>query len=268
MFCVIQEIEIKKANKYGACKEIEVYQYDWTMGDEPKQWNYRYSKEKFERSIKKAYKISIHESYREGGIVKKKQWVICTMDYYSIAEHNTWIRDFKIGSQWDKLLNDINISEEKLCEIVYKKLDSLITKIQTEYEATEEFIVNENNKSIVKKYIQDKSDFKIKYSSNDYDECFDVFGTLRNEKHLKEIKSDYEAQQTYQRSYQENKHSNYNYNSYSSYQEIKPSNYKEEDKEHLKNFYRLLAKSYHPDICKDEGEAMKLLNQLKEQWGI
>ncbi|WP_294378927.1 DUF3102 domain-containing protein [uncultured Clostridium sp.] len=43
---------------------------------------------------------------------------------------------------------------------------------------------------------------------------------------------------------------------------------KEEDKPIYKRLYRILAKNCHPDIIKDDGQAMKLVNELKEQWGI
>ena len=38
----------------------------------------------------------------------------------------------------------------------------------------------------------------------------------------------------------------------------------------LKKFYRSLSKTYHPDLNPNEDttEAMKLLNKLKEQWGV
>lgn len=43
---------------------------------------------------------------------------------------------------------------------------------------------------------------------------------------------------------------------------------KEEDKPIYKDFYRTLSLKYHPDIYGDEGRAMKLINELKERWGI
>lgn len=43
---------------------------------------------------------------------------------------------------------------------------------------------------------------------------------------------------------------------------------KEEDKPIYKRLYRILAKNCHPDIIKDDGQTMKLVNELKEQWGI
>ena len=38
----------------------------------------------------------------------------------------------------------------------------------------------------------------------------------------------------------------------------------------LKKFYRTLSKAYHPDRNpgKDTSEEMKLLNQLKNEWGV
>lgn len=271
MYCVIQEIKNKKANQYGKSKRLEVSETSCTYRDKTtiSYW-FMNSDEKFERPIKKAYKISIHESYRKNGVVKKNQWVICTMDYYSIAEHSTWIKDFKKSFEWDKLLNDINISEDDLCEIVYKKLDPLISKIQIEYEATDEFIINEKNRNIVKKNILDKNEFKEKYNSDDYDNYYDVFGVLRNEELLNKLKESYRSQKEYesnsQKEYESN--TNSNYNSYSGYQEIKHSNYSDKEKENLKKIYKTLAMKFHPDVCGDDGEAMKLINQLKGEWGL
>ena len=43
---------------------------------------------------------------------------------------------------------------------------------------------------------------------------------------------------------------------------------KEEDKPIYKKMYRVLAMNFHPDIIKDDGYAMKLINELKKEWGI
>lgn len=94
MYCVIQEIERKKITWNGEYKELKVSEFRWSSnGEKSVTYNYTYGGERFERSIKKAYKISIHKSYRENGKAKKKQWVIGTMDYYYIATFGGYIGD-------------------------------------------------------------------------------------------------------------------------------------------------------------------------------
>lgn len=76
MYCVIQEIKLKKENTYGEYKELEAYYTSVKYGVNCGYYGYEYTGGRFKRSIKKAYKISIHKSYRENGKVKKKQWSI------------------------------------------------------------------------------------------------------------------------------------------------------------------------------------------------
>ena len=112
MYCVIQEVELKKSDSHGDYKKLEVYKNEWIMaGREVKFYSYRFTGERFERPIKKAYKISIHKSYREKGKVKKKQWSICTMDYYWIATNGAGIYDFCNVSNKAEI---IGITEEEL----------------------------------------------------------------------------------------------------------------------------------------------------------
>lgn len=269
MYCVIQEVELKKENTYGAYKKLEAYYSSLSInGVDHGRYRYNYTGGRFERPIKKAYKVSIHKSYRENGKVKKKQWVIGTMSYYAIATNSYWIGDCISSSKREKILKEMEISEEELWELIDKKLDPLIEKIQKDYQQTEEYITDKKHDEIIKKYSEDKNRFESKYGKDSYDKCYDVFGTLRNSEMLENIKKQYEAAKEYQRSYYENFKSNYNYNSYSSYQINKGSNYKEEDKPKYKKLYRALAKEFHPDKVKDDGEMMKLVNQLKDEWGI
>lgn len=268
MYCVIQEREIQKANKYGKSKELIIDTTTCTFqGKTSTSYNYHKGDKKFIRSIKKTYKISIHESYRDHGVVKKKQWVVCTMNYYDIAEGNIWIQDFMRLSRWDKLLKDINISEDELGDMVYKKLDLLRESIQKEFEQTEEYKAIQDQDKITTLYYASKITFEEKYGKDTYNYCYDVFGVLRNEKYLDKIKLDYETQS----SYQENKQDNYKYNwndFNNAFGGVKQITHSEGDKENLKKFYKTLAMKFHPDHCNDDGEAMKLLNSLKKEWGI
>ncbi len=111
--------------------------------------------------------------------------------------------------------------------------------------------------------------FERIYGNNSYDKFYDVFGTLRDEKMPENIKNQYEAAKERKRSYYENFKSNYNnYNLYGGYQSHKHSNHNERDKSKYKKLYKTLAKGYHSNIVKDDGEMMKIVNQLKENWGI
>ncbi|WP_302569524.1 hypothetical protein [uncultured Clostridium sp.] len=267
MYCVIQEVKLKKSDSHGEYKELEVYKNEWIMaGREVKFYSYRFTGERFERPIKKAYKISIHKSYREKGKVKKKQWSICTMDYYWIATNGAGIYDFCNVSNKAEI---IGITEEELCDIIYKKLDKLEYKIKSEYQESKEYKTHKKHQEIINKYNVDKKEFEKKYGKDSYDKCYDVFGELREPELLELIKRQYEAYKQREYSYYKNSSGNYNSNnSYSSYHNKKQSNYNEEDKDKYKKIYKTLAKAYHPDIVKDDGEMMKLVNQLKDEWGI
>ena len=142
MYCVIQEVKLKKPDIEGASKYIEPY--TWSCGNDVHH-SYRMSNEQFKRNIKKAYKISIHHSYRENGKVKKKQWVICTIGHYYIIDYGNWIGDC---CRLEDKLEAIGISEEKLCDLVYAKLDPLTEKIENEYKEELETILQKDPHAI------------------------------------------------------------------------------------------------------------------------
>lgn len=102
MFCVIQEIQLKKANPYGEYKELEAYS-PYKVDGKPK-YAYSYTGGRFERPIKKAYKVSIHQSKRANGVVTKKQYVVTTADYYSLVDFGIYdcVMNSKIESIAEK----------------------------------------------------------------------------------------------------------------------------------------------------------------------
>lgn len=65
-----------------------------------------------------------------------------------------------------------------------------------------------------------------------------------------------------------NKQSQSKYNDYSDLFGTKTIEIKEEDKDIYKTIYRSASLKLHPDILKDDGHAMQILNDLKESWGI
>lgn len=76
MFCVIQEIWRKRPDLCGEYREIEAYQVSWTIEDKPPMWDWRYTGGRFERPHLEAYKITLHQSYRESGRVKRRQYTV------------------------------------------------------------------------------------------------------------------------------------------------------------------------------------------------
>lgn len=264
MYCVIQEIKLKKPDLNGHSKHIDPY--EWSIENEI-YYSYHMSKEVFERDIKKAYKISIHHSYRENGKMKKKQWVICTIGHYYIIDYGNWIGDC---CRLKDKLEAIGISEKKLCDLVYAKLEPLTEKIENEYKETEEYRVSKKNVEIINKHKASEREFNSKYGGG-YNQCYDVFGELKNESKLNQILEDYkfrkeyeEKSKQYQRSYYEKYNGNYNYDSSSSYSNNNHSNYNDDEKKLLKEAFKLLSHKHHPDKG-GSTEKMAMINNLKEK---
>lgn len=281
MFCVVQEIGLKKPNKHGHPKElISSFMQMSFRGQDCSHYWYHYSQECFERAMRKAYKISLHQSRRENGRIRKKQFPLCTVNYYDLVDGWFTLYDYcdrKISAAAIELGCDADV----IYEIVQAKLDPLIERIRGEYQETEEYKTHEEHERITTLYAARKAEFNKKYgyegSSHKYDEIYDVYGNFMNKKKLDEVEEVFRYQQQYEeasRSYQKQHYSNYknNYSGYgsSSYSSDSYSNHNAEDKETLKQFYRALSKKFHPDANPDTdtSKQMQLLNQIKNQWGI
>lgn len=263
MYCVIQELNLKKIECYGKLKTIEPIVYDYNG-----KITYSYIMEgRFERPIKKAYKISIHNSYRESGRIKKKQWYICTIQHYSIIDNGGSLLDYMTEGKFEKIAGDIGITVDSLYEIIYKKLDPLIDKIKAEYEKTEEYKIDKENNEVLKRFREEQSKFDNVYGYDTYRQCYDVFGNLKNKNRLEELKEQKKDREEYERksrSYYNNNYGNYDYNEYSSYLKPIQSNYNENEKRLLKEAFKSLAMKYHPDRGGDT-ETMAEINNLKEK---
>ncbi|MGL5352591.1 MAG: hypothetical protein ACRDA5_04615 [Clostridium sp.] len=255
MYCVIQEIEGRKIDNKGYSKSLEVYEY--TSSGNVK-YSYGNSDECFVRDNKKVYKISIHESYREDGKVKKRQWAICRAKYYDLANGDIDICDFNKA-------DEIGIADEEFYKMIHEKLDPLVEKIVKEFRETEEYKVNEINKKIIEKHNKAKEEFEAKYGKFSYQYCYDVFGKLRNKEMLELIEKQYEeASKSKENS---NSESSYENDSKRSYRENKSGNYND-NKDKFKRIYKVLAIKFHPDKNNGDDEMMKFINSLKDGWGI
>lgn len=278
MYFYIQELSTKRVVK-GSSKEIIVgtKNVDGLLVN-----TYKFSDERFVRDVKKAYRITMHESYRENGKVKKRQWVVATLNYYEIAESiEDDLFDFDNGVYY-KLLDKIytitdtfEMSEDEkesllddLLEQFASKMDTLFNRITDEFIATEEGKTFVEHKKLIKKHKENRRKFM---SENDalgleYDVCYDIHGNLTNSAYLEKITKRKSSQQ-------KEKNSNYNReenNYHNRYRSGSSVSYTENQKKILKQFYRVLGKTFHPDsnTGRDTSEQMKFLNKLKEDWGL
>lgn len=278
MYCVIQQVMRKKSDSYGEYREIEAYQDSWTVQGKPPTWSWRYTGGRFERPHLEAYKITLHESYRESGAVKKRQYSVCTMSYYDLC--STWWGECIVGGE-KALAERVGVDVAALCALIDAKVEPLSELIRAEFHQSAEYIAEQEHERIKSAHWSAQSKFCEKYGvgKDDYDRCYDVFGQLQNPEYLKQIKSEYKARQRAERearrqsrdywhSYQEQWRSTYGGQSASTVSSS--SSYTADETAILKQFYRSLSKLYHPDLNpdKDTTAAMQVLNKLKEQWGI
>lgn len=274
MYCVIQEVRRKKPDPYGEQLEIRAYQNQCRLDEsKPYTWTYEYSEERFERPRLEAYKISIHQSFREGGVVRKHQYPIRTMSYYDIVEYGLYdCADSRIQATADNL----GMDAAELYEIIEAKLDPLRERLEADFHQSAEYQAKQEHQRIVDAHRKARSAFSERYGvdGDEYDRCYDVFGVLRNKEYLAKIKADRkawkQAEQARWSSYRESWSGTYSEGSSGGYSVPARSTYTEEEMAILKRFYRSLSKTYHPDLNpgKDTTAAMQLLNRLKETWGV
>lgn len=281
MFCVIQQIMRKKPDKLGEPKEIIAYQNQWRLdGSKPYTWAWMYSEERFEREHLEMFKITLHQSYRQDGKVRKRQYTVCTMSYYDICE--SWWGDFIVGGE-KALTEKVGVDAAELCEIIDAKLEPLRERLTAEFHQSAEYAAKQEHEHIRADYFTARSQFCRKYGvdKEDYDRCYDVFGVLQNKEYLKQIQAEYKARKQaerearkqsreYWRSYQEAWNGTYGSRSSGGYSVSLCSTYTEDETAILKKFYKELSKRFHPDLNPDTDTTaeMQLLNKLKEAWGV
>lgn len=274
MYCYIQEIQMKKSNSIGCGKEIIVTTTNWSVnGIENTSYGYTYSDNRFERSVKKAYKISIHDkSYRDNkGNIRKKQYYVTTIKYYDLIDFSWY--DCISSSKINDIAKEVDIDSDLVWKELEEKLDALQEKVNLEFSQTEEFKVKEKQDAILHEYRTKKREFSEKYEVRDseYDKCYDIFGKLRNKEYLEKIKKEFTARKEYEersRSYQRNYESNYNnYSGNYGTSSFGSRLSSEKERKYYKKFYKVLAAKFHPDVSGDN-EVMQFLNKLKESWGI
>ncbi len=274
MFCVIQEIQLKKPNTHGAWREYEVTDTQITTnGITTHHYGYFpvHDTNRFERPHMEAYRISFHFSYRKDGKPRKRQYALCTASWYDFADGCFTLYDWA-DSRISHVSEAEGVSIDQIYDIVEGKIAPLEKEIKKQYHKTEEYKSVKTRERLLKDYQKRKKEFAKQYGQPEavYDNIFDVFGTLRDADYLARLQRERQQQeQAWQErswsSYSEAGRRNYSSSSFSS-----AGNYSEDDKARLKKFYRLLSQKFHPDVNPDHdtSEEMKLVNRLKGDWGL
>jgi len=265
---VVQTIKRKKPDTHGDYREYEVSNgtIRYPDGEEKTYYSHypNYEAGRFDRPHLEAYRISVHESRREGKKVIKKQCAVATIGYYDLA--GDWGLYDYINSGVNRAAEMFGVDYEVIYQLVESKVLPLTDKIKKEFHKTEEYKVRRLRDKQTADYEKAKAQFAKKYNidPHEYDFVYNFYGELMNEEYLNQIIQQYERARSYRKSYS----SNYDYSS--SYATTIPSTYTETERDALKRFYRTLSKTYHPDLNpgKDTTAEMQLLNKLKEQWGI
>lgn len=274
MFCVIQTIQRKKGDPHGDYREYEVSSMTIGFPDGTSKTHYsyypNYEAGHFERPRREAYRISIHESRREGGRVVKKQCAIATIGYYDFADRFS-LYDY-IDAGINRAVDVFNADYEALFSLVEQKVQPLAEKIEKEFHKSEEYKAHRQREKIEKTHQKAKKKFGEQYGvdPDEYDYCYNIFGELMEKEYLEQIIRQYERRKEAYSSYRESWGSNYGGGSSSSYSISVSSTYSEKETDMLKEFYKKLSKIYHPDLNPgtDTTAQMQLLNRLKESWKI
>ncbi len=225
---------------------------------------------RFERPRREAYRISLHFSYRQDGKPRKRQYSLCTASWYDFATGCFTLYDWA-NSRIERVAEAESMDIDQIYSIVEEKISPLEKEIQKQYHKTEEYKSVKTRERLLKDYQKRKKEFAKQYGQPEavYDNIFDIYGTLRDADYLARIQMKRQREEERQREqwsgYNETGRRNHSSSSFS-----RTGSYSEADKAHLKEFYRLLSRKFHPDLNpdRDTTEAMKLVNRLKDDWGL
>jgi hypothetical protein len=274
MYCVIQRVVNKKPTIGSYTELLQDSEPVIIDGVARTRYGFKYGPDRFERPIRDAFKISIHRSYREAGRILKQQWVICTVGYYDLLFSTP--REHVNPDTLAAKLKEMGIKERQLWHLVHEKLDPLISDVKAAFEVTEESREVLRQTKVLKLWRLRMARFDKLHGAGTYQLCYDIYGDLRDPHYWKQLMDAYEEKEQFQRErrqreQEQDESGNYNSNYGEEFEKILARltpNYAVEEKVLLKKFYRKLAKEFHPDVTKDDGAAMVLLNKLKDNWGI
>ena len=274
MYIYIQEYELKKTS-LGTPKEIFVGKTTRIIDGEKREvYGHGYSEERFERPIKKAYKVMAAHSYRDDGKVRKKTALLGTFRYYDVLDgyfFECWNVAEKLNQKGIPFDN-----EDDVIQMVYDKVTPIENANLEALKSTEEYKTIQYINNLHERDIEHCKEFEKKYGFAMHDCFFDIFGELREPEAFEEFKitaaRKKREQEEYARKSYENSQSYYSnfggYDNYNSFKSLSNGNFSSEENEMIRALiasgFKQMSKKLHPDLGGDENK-MKLLNNIKDK---
>jgi len=271
MYLSVQKIQ-GRSKQYGYPKGVVTYTKK--IGTTT-YYSWKYTDEKFERP-NISFKFVIKKSYRENGKVKQLQLCLGTIFWYEfICERQDLWTDYNVQRIKDKFK-----PTQKQLKALHKEINKAIDKIEPEaskcWYSSSEYRKQKQYSYNVDLWQHRKEFFRLEYGDENIDkfeQIYDLFNTIHNQSLLDELKKKKAEKETKKKAEEERQEQEWENTSKWVNDEYarrfgNSTSYSDEEKTYLKQFYRTLAKNYHPDIAHDNGKAMQFLNQLKEQWGV
>ena len=271
MYLSVQKIK-GKLKRYG--HPIGVVTYQENIGTTT-YYRWKYTDEKFERP-NVSYKFVVKKSYRENGKVKQLQLCLGTIFWYEfICERQDLWTDYNVQRIKDKFK-----PTQKQLKALHKEIDKAVDKIEPEaskcWYRSEECKIHKKYSENVDLWQRRKNLFRLIYGDENIDkfeQIYDFNNTIQNKSLLDQLEKEKVEKEAKKKAEEERQEQEWENTSRWVNDEYarrfgNPASYSDEEKTYLKQFYRTLAKNYHPDIAHDNGKAMQFLNKLKEQWKV
>ncbi len=140
------------------------------------------------------------------------------------------------------------------------EIEQCIRRFRDAYHNSEEYRVYRANRDRIHRWQKAKSRFDTAYGSGWFEQIYNFNLELMNVDLLEKVR--------HSRAGWESTESNSGSAGDTDAGTRRAPEFSARELSYLKKFYKSLARQYHPDISHDDGEAMQLLNRLKDFFGL
>lgn len=209
------------------------------------------------------YRVTVHgKSYRdENGKPRKKQYYICTLTFWELISDDCSAKVWDAYKKINKIAEEIGEGWYSFGEAIIQQVYSYTHPIRYKFESTKEGKVWK----ILREWENRKKEFFFRFrdaNEKDFCICYDIYGNLVNPQHLQKLE---QAERTRKAENVERGKEESDFTQM--FNNLFSNGYTDDERVHLKAFYRTLAREYHPDHG-GTLQQMQMLNKLKQEWGV